>query len=187
MKSLLVDVLRQANGGGPDKTLSDSGSFDTTRSDFPDTANDPVVDDTQQADEALALFETSTSVHPPGNSDDAQFSEIDEFLSVEDTDDAASEPVRPASLGQLPDVHDKGPLVARFAPVACLALALLTAVLWTGYQNFRLKYAESQFASAQIGHSAEYISTLTGDGNTATVERFPFLGAHVTGDSEKVE
>lgn len=184
MKSLLVDVLRQANGGSPDKTLSDSGSFDATRNHFPDTANDPVVEDGQNADEALALFETSTSVHAPGDNDDAQFTEFEDFLPADDSGNAASEPAR---VVRHPSAFDKGPAVARFAPLACLVLALLTAALWTAYQNLKLKYAESELASAQIGHSAAYVSTLASDGEPATVERFPFLGADATGDTETVE
>ena len=187
MKSLLVDVLRQANGGSPDKTLSDSGSFDTTRSEFPDTANDPVAEDTGTTDDALALFETSASAAAVVHDDDAQFSVLDDFLPAEDAGDATSEPARPASFALPANVHDKGPVVARFAPLACLVLALLTAVVWTGYQEMKLKYAESQFASAQIGRSAGNLSTLGGDDELHTVERFPFLGANADTDSEHVE
>ncbi len=187
MKSLLVDVLRQANGGSPDKTLSDSGSFDTTQHPFPDTANDPVVDDTGSPDDGLALFETSSSAPAQKHGDDAEFPDVDDFLALENAENDAHEPAGPASVGRRMNAGDKGPLVARLAPLACIVLALLTAALWTGYQAVRLKYAESQFASAQIGHSAEYVSALAGEGDTAAVERFPFLIANTNSDTEKAE
>ena len=178
MKSLLVDVLRQAKSGNPDQTLSDSGSFDTTQSEIPETANDSVIEEGVDAADALKLFETSASLDATfaKPDDDAEFRETTALTLDDASGDTASEPLKPAPSAPLPSVHNKGPRIAQFAPLACVVLAATAAASWVGYQHLKTKYAESEFATTQMGSASMHSAELDSTGKPLTVERFPFIG-----------
>ena len=181
MKSLLVDVLREASKGSPEQTLSDSGSFDTTQREIPDTANDAVIEQSDEAGESFELYETTASL-------DADFSEALE-LTIGDADvGVASEPLEPALRVTLPRVHNNAPRLSRFAPLVCIALAAIASASWVGYQQLKLKYAESQFAMAQMGRVDRSLTNANDTVEANSAARFPFIEAGATvGEVEHTE
>ena len=190
MKSLLVDAIRQAKFGDQEQSLSDSGSFDTTRSEIPETANDAVIEPDGDDAEALRLYETSASLEAAVSDadDDADFFNTNELVSDNAGKRAATGPLRPAASAPLISVRSSGPYIARFAPLACVTLAALAAMSWSGYQHLKLKYAESEFAAAQVGGTAARAPERDGAVSLAVEQRFPFINAaKAASDAEKVE
>lgn len=190
MKSLLVDVLRQAKDGSPTRTLSDSGSYDTTQTEVVDTANDLLAtrESGLPADE-LKLFETSASLEPTfdesANEDaaDAAFDDIATSTGGHGSDAVAraSSPASTLASGNVP-------MLARFTPLASLAAALIAAVFWVGYQHLTLKYAAPEIAAAQSLRSDEAAAVEDSAVNPTTQQRFPFIsGAIETNGSESKE
>lgn len=181
MKSLLVDVLRQAKDGSPTQTLSDSGSFDTTQDEIADTANDSVVaPGIDASDEELKLFETSASLDAtfdlPAN-EDAVDPGRDDILP-EALQDAAARamhagPNRPAAASGV------APALARFAPLACITAAFFAAVFWIGYQQLTLKYAASDIAAAQVQLRGDQTIGIGSANLDEAAQRFPFISAGI--------
>lgn len=189
MKSLLVDVLREAKKGSSDQTLSDSGSFDTTQHEIPDTANDAVICQDDEAGEALELYESTASLDSASRAEsDADFSESLELLLDNTEVDPVSGPLSPATTVTIANVHSNAPRLAQYAPLVCIALAAIASASWVGYQQLKLKYAESQFAMAQMGSAGANVSGADRSGAAQSTERFPFIEAGApVGEGERVE
>lgn len=176
MKSLLVDAIRQSKYGNPEEALSDSGSFDTTQSEIAETANDAVADETGGPDDELKLFETSASLDATfGESDnEAGFPGGDDLELGETPIDAIVGP-RHTMRARTQSTHSAGPRVARFAPEICIVLAVLASASWFGFHYLKLKYAESEFAAAQMGLGSMPAAGAESADDKASVERFPFI------------
>lgn len=179
MKSLLVDVLRQAKDGSPTQTLSDSGSFDATQNEIAETANDAVVTpEMEPSAEELKLYETSASIDAtfdlPAN-EDAMAPAGDDILP----DVAAAPAVRATHARPDRQVAASGaaPALARFSPLICISAAFLAAVVWIGYQQLMLKVAASDIAAAQVQARGEQAIDIGNTSADAATQRFPFIGA----------
>ena len=178
MKSLLVDALRQKEKGQDGEGLSDSGSFATPRADLAATSADEA--DTSQVSDDLELMATGALVvandegqsKPDIAEDDADGNTDVEFsatIAGTTTCVVTDDYILPAR-DSLPSM----PPVARYAPMACAALALLAALAWFGIQQLELQQERSQLGSAT---SALRADTLAGEGGlTATAPRFRYLG-----------
>lgn len=185
MKSLLVDVLRQAKDGSPTRTLSDSGSYDTTQSEVVDTANDLLgTRDSGQSDDELKLFETSASleaVFDQSANEDAADGELGEIAASNGGRASGADTQSPSSAIAAGNV----PALAKFTPVACLAAAFLAAAFWVGYQHLALKYAAPEIATTQALQPGNQAAENDGAVNTTTQQRFPFINAAIeTNESE---
>lgn len=180
MKSLLVDALRQAHNSRQSRSLSDSGSFDTTNAEFETTANDPVASEVAASPDELALFETTANaalhddalyVEP---SQDADFDEpLGAVRPLGPKHTSAAQYVLPTS-----GLSQSGlPAVARFAPVICVTAALITAVSWGLFRSSELGRDDLTMLGLQSRDSSvETRQNRPSAINTAAV-RFPFLDA----------
>ncbi len=189
MKSLLVDVLREAKNGRPEQTLSDSGSFDTTQDEIPPTANDADISEHDADKKSLSLYETTASLDAaPSAASDVGFSETNELTFDDAQVDAVNEPHEPSIRVSIASAHSDAPRLARFAPLACVALAAIAAASWVGYQQLKLSYAESQFALAKMGLADAQASDVGRAATAQSTERFPFIKAGETvSEGERVE
>ena len=174
MKSLLVDALRQAHNSRQSRSLSDSGSFETTSAEFETTANDPVASEVAPSPDELALFETTANA---ALNDDALYDEpspdadFDEPLGSKHTS-AAQNVLSTSGLSQ-----SGLPAVARFAPVICVMAALITAVSWGLFRSSELGRDDLTMLGLQAPEtSIETRQNRPSAINTAAV-RFPFLDA----------
>jgi len=173
MKSLLVDVLLQANSGDKSQTLTDSGSHDTTDRELPITANDAVAERGNAVDEAA---------NSPRHNDMQELS-LEAAFEVEDTSVEPAAPV-PAVTRVAAAIGD-GPALARFTPHACLLLAVVTAGFWFAYQHLRLTYSESVLGVSQLRDSAAPTTQTGSVMNSSVASRFPFLEDRVQFDAEE--
>ena len=178
MKSLLVDALREKDKGQEGEGLSDSGSFATPRADLAATSADEAGDATSSDDLELA----ATSAFIVANDEKLQEHDAGEGVSVDETTDVAlseaiagettrfiaGEAVVPAR-DSLPSM----PPVARHAPLACLVLALLSALTWFGIQELELQQERSLLGSST---SALRVNAIDNQGGIeATSPRFRYL------------
>tara|TARA_R110002096_G_scaffold130643_5_gene279918 strand:- start:14513 stop:15085 length:573 start_codon:yes stop_codon:yes gene_type:complete len=181
MKSLLVDVLRQAKDGSPNRTLSDSGSYDTTQSEVLDTANDPLAaQDAGLSDEELKLYETSASLEAAFNqsaNEDAADAGFDEDAWA--TDSEASRIATQTQMSATAPALGDAPAMARYAPLACIAAAFFAAALWIGYQHVALKYAASDVAVTQLQQRGDQAGVNRYAAGAETAQRFPFISAAI--------
>ncbi len=190
MKSLLVDALRQAHNSRQSRSLSDSGSFDTTDAEFETTANDPVAleetalpDETASPEEAasleeLALYETTTDA---ALNFDAAY---DEPLQDADFDEPL-QPVRPPQSkrtsdeeSSIPDVRPSQPglpALAKFAPAICVTAALLAATSWALFRSSELGRDGLTMLELQYSESAGEFRNDRPSPTSAAIVRFPFL------------
>ena len=134
MKSILVDALRGANDSESEKNLSDSGSFDATHQDFTTTANQDLVDAAFGEDaEELELMSTTSGLVVS----DEQASTPPEH------DETIADGTVLLTVGDyvIPDSSSLPPMpqLARHVPLLCLALTLVAAVGWFGYQQLELR------------------------------------------------
>ena len=165
MKSLLVDALRQANDSSGDRSLSDSGSFDTTREEFVETANDAQGYEIRSNDQELALLEESSS-ELAADSDFAD--EFQQELPDADTLTAAVRGAARASSKAASANILAAPFIARHALTICLLLALTFAA---GFSLLRMLQFESYLGTEQLRVSSQQ------DANAphASESRFPFI------------
>ena len=180
MKSLLVDALRQKDEGRDGDSLSDSGSFATPNADVAATAADEA--DISKASDDLELMATGAFVvandEGPKDLDVADADDADDTADVEFSATVAGETTR-LIMGEcvVParDSLPSMPPIARYAPLACLAFALLAALMWFGIQQLELQAERSQIGSSTAALRTE---TLVGEnGIAATAPRFRYLGA----------
>lgn len=177
MKSLLVDALRQARSSRQSNTLSDSGSFDTTNTEFANTANDPVVDDVVASSEELALFETltgfdrETDAFDDARSPDAEFDEPRVSSRQRRAGHADAEEGFESAREQ---PHSRVPAVAKFAPLVCIAAALVAALFWGLFQSSDL--ARDGIAMLDVpSRNAEGDGFANASQMGVAAERFPFI------------
>lgn len=165
MKSLLVDALRQAKNLDEAQVLSDSGSYDTTKDEFLATANDAVAEQSDIAEQELALYET-----------------INKSLEVS----AAVDTVPAVELQPTVAIVGSGPRQARFAPLICMVLAVLAASIWLGYQQVRLGHSESAMDMSQAQNASVHTQRMNASADQSNFRRFPFLPAEVDADEQEV-
>ncbi len=163
MKSLLVDAMRQAKGDKPGVTLSDSGSYDTTSAELLDTANDA---------DALSLFETSAGIEvgnptPP-------------VADAENNDP----PPQYVATG-IATVASRAPALARWTPVLCIVLAVVSAAGWSLYQQFQLRYGKSTLSAQVELMPALSAGLASSEGDAEAVTRFPFIAVESSLTSEE--
>ena len=159
MKSLLVDALRQKDEGQESEGLSDSGSFATPRADLEMAATGAfIVPNDEKQQEAVAS----------GGVREATDVALSVTIEGETTRVIVGDAIVP--------VHDSlpsMPTVARYTPLACVILALLSALTWFGVQQLELQQERSQLAA---GTSALRINaTADEDGIGTTASRFRYL------------
>ena len=157
MKSILVDAIRQANDGESETKLSDSGSFDTTQEDFTASANQDLIDAGFEEDaEELELMSTTRGlVVPDANADgddkadDAMPAQFAETMASATILLSASDCVIP-DRNSLPSM----PKLARYVPVICVAVALLSGAGWLGYQHLELREDASGLGAVAVQSQA---------------------------------
>ena len=173
MKSILVDALRQANGKEPDSTLSDSGSFDATQPEFGQTANDAEVVPLENPDENLELLQTAAFHTEDFDAEpDSEFPE--QSLAVTRAiDSAAIIPKRGSS---------RAPVLARFAPLVCVALAIVSAGSWALYQQYGTANHNHRLGAADMPVNPG-IANNAGESTASAAERFPFIDPGIENDS----
>ncbi len=169
MKSILVDALRQANGKEPDSTLSDSGSFDATAADFGPTANDEEVVPLAGPDENLELMRTS-AFH------------TDEF-DEESEPDSPEQPLaltRALNSSALAPTQNSttAPVLARFAPLVCVLLAVVSAASWALYQQFATANHDNRFGAADMPFRSG-VDQNGAPGALYGADRFPFIDSDI--------
>lgn len=173
MKSLLVDALRQANTGDTGTSVSDSGSFETAEADseFGATANDEVIDSREPDEEELELL-TSTGVLVVG--EDVADSSVDPSIKFSRLNDSAAQ--LSISRGHHPHVTapESVPVLARYAPLICIVLAIVAAGSWLLYQQIEVRYFHGVFDSSLTDANANGAAIETADA-ALNVERFPFI------------
>lgn len=142
MKSILVDAIRQANDTESETKLTDSGSFDTTNEDFRATANQDMADAGFDKDaEELELMSTTRGLVVPDageHSDDG----LDEDMPTQLAETSVGATVLLTGADcVVPDARSLPPMpqLARHVPLMCVAVALLSAAGWFGYQHLVLK------------------------------------------------
>lgn len=165
MKSILVDALREANGTKSESTLSDSGSFDATQSEFGPTANDEEVVPLAAPDENLELLRTA-SFH----TDDFD-SELDTEFPEQSM--AATRAIDAAVLAAIQS-SARTPVLARYAPLICIAVAIVSAGSWAVYQHYATTNHDTRIGAAEfrLGPGVNH------DGVESTArdaDRFPFI------------
>ena len=192
MKSILVDALRQSQGKDSHSTLSDSGSFDTTQTEFGPTANDEDVIVYDGPAEELELQQT-------GVFHQTSLMEQSGVFTSEEMDSLVDDPAALHPAIHSPDTVRRAvpatpnsttvPTIARLAPLLCAGLAISAAMAWAGYRHFAAidtsqGVGVSQSYSGVAGNNGEVENTVRING----AERFPFIdaGAEVhAGDSSE--
>lgn len=179
MKSLLVDALRRANTGDTGPSVSDSGSFDTADSEFGATANDEVIDSHELDAEELELL-SSTGVLVV--SDDAAHSLT--IPSAEFSPEEKSGAQLSISGERYAHVAPPGnvPVLARYAPLICIVLAIVAAGSWLLYRQVEIRYFHGAFDSShfQTSVNADGASNLSPVVDPI-VERFPYIDVSTEG------
>ncbi len=181
MKNLLLDALRQAGDDDERRTLSDSGSFDTTHSDFSTIANDAAAERQETAEE-LALFETSVSFAASFDIDGDEAGEVDELRQTQGPALQATAPgitvvneVAAAAVpASLPTVT-REPVLARFAPHVCILLALIAAIFWFAVQHVRLSLVDTEFTAPRLNDSDSRYAGSDDVASGSDAEQFPFI------------
>ena len=177
MKSLLVDALRQKDEEGRDgNSVSDSGSFATPRADL--AANAPGETNDSEGPGDLELMATGTFVvandeeqdrpDPAADDDGAADVEFSATIAGQTTCLITDDHVIPAR-DSLPSM----PHIARHAPLACVALALVAALAWLGIQQLELQQERSRLGAATSGLRADVPAN--DNGIAATAPRFRYL------------
>lgn len=156
MKNPLADVIRQASGG--DHALSDSGSFDTRNAELGATANDEDID--VASTEELELLESTGAIVLDGGT--VSF----EHPIVSPTDEARDEYVF--------DV-ERAPFAARFAPLICLAAALLITLVWSAYTSLDMYATQSSVGMGMDEMPVQVKASIAGTVQIEGAERFPFI------------
>ena len=132
MKSLLVDALRQANGEGTDKALSDSGSFDTSSQDFGETANDGELE-LMSTHSALIVREPEAEPQEAEAETELEVAVEPEVVGVTEHDEGTIDDEHAMTIvgmQALPLRDGAMPRLARFSPLLCLVAAALVAASW---------------------------------------------------------
>ncbi|MEL7187873.1 MAG: hypothetical protein AAFN50_15805 [Pseudomonadota bacterium] len=142
MKNPLVDVIRQSTGS--EQTLSDSGSFDTKDAEFGPTANDEAIEVVR--DDELALLEATGAIVLDDGTISFHVSEVQDDIDAK------------LGLAGEPDEirefdPERAPLMSRYAPVFCLAAALLAAAGWSAYTRVDAYSSQSSIGVNEIPQS----------------------------------
>jgi len=175
MKSLLVDALRQKDGKQESESLSDSGSFATPNADAAATAGQDVpVSDVIAEDEELELMATGRLI--VANDADDELDQGNEPVDVEFSDTLTTTDHLKLGETVIP-THDSLPSmppVARYAPLVCGGLAVVSAVAWFAVQQFELIQQRSALGgSAEVLQADRATSQTTAETKQA---RFRYLG-----------
>lgn len=167
MKNPLLDVIRQSSG--TDHALSDSGSFDTRAGELGSTANDEAIEAVNDAE--LELLEQTGAIRL----DDGTITfELQDQLD----DEAESEtpPVPPVAVASISEFDpERAPLLSRFAPVICVAAALLAAAGWGAWTTVRAYSSESSIGANELPVPGIDDGSVAGTVHIAGAERFPFI------------
>ncbi len=173
MKNPLADVLRQS--GGSDHSLSDSGSFDTTESALGPTANDEHVVSDDAIDLQL-LQATGALVLDNGT---VRLEAGPELIR-----DEPELPITAAPLTE--ESGERAPAMSRFAPLICIAAAIVAAVSWAGYRYLQQSYTGSTLGAVELT-AGDGVEPVPGTVHLAGAEQFPFINlepAAASGDSK---
>lgn len=165
MKNPLADVIRQSSGS--DHALSDSGSFDTSKQNFGPIANDEAIEAVEDAELEL-LESTGAIVLDDGTITFQTQDEIDH--KVEDAPLPPSELLKANAFDP-----ERAPLMSRYAPVICLATALLAAVGWSAWTTVRDYSSESSIGANELPVPGIEDASVAGTVHIAGAERFPFI------------
>ena len=175
MKSILVDALRQSQGKDSDSTLSDSGSFDTTQTEFGPTANDEDVIVYDGPAEDLELLRTGVFEQTGAFEIEEEDPHLDDQTALRP---ATGTPATVPRANPAPPDRSAAPAMARLAPLLCIALSIGAATAWVGYRYFTAidtghSVGAPQPYSGVAGNSGEVANTVRING----AERFPFIDA----------
>ena len=179
MKGLLVDVLRQKDDDRESEGLSDSGSYATPRADVAAA----IANEAGKPEASGDLELMATGVFVVANDEQSPKPDVSETADAGDPLDGGlsrtivgdtTRVITGAAVVPADDSLPSMPLVARYAPPACAALALLAALTWFGFQQLELHQERSPIVGST---SSLRVDTLPGEsGITGTAPRFRYLG-----------
>ncbi|MDJ0749194.1 MAG: hypothetical protein QNJ11_06900 [Woeseiaceae bacterium] len=179
MKSLLVDVLRQKDDNRDDEGLSDSGSYATSRADVAATGSGEAGESGVPGDlelMATGAFIVANDERPPKPGSSAE-TDTDNPTFVGLTRTMLSDSTRvitPDAVVEAQDSLPSMPPVARYTPLVCVALAVLAALTWFGFQQLELQQEQPRLAGSA---NVLGVDPLAGEsGIVGTVPRFRYLG-----------
>lgn len=174
MKNMLVEAARVSNLADTVDELTESGSFDTTSTDFAATANDA----------AMASDAPDNAIVPelePLQLDDVagQWDVVDDEEAIGSADNG------PQQVAPAVDTSMAAPIVpvhVRYSPLICIALAVLSATLWLSYLRVSATH-DAAALGASLVQSRQPISSDVANSVSAS-DRFAYI---VTADETRVD